>query len=155
MKESQTALAVILLALLGMTAAAAQPRQLGVGGPGVVWNAERGDARAQTALGFMFATGRGVPQNFGLAAYWYTCAAEQGNPDAQYELGMSYNLGRGVPVNWVMAYKWLDLSASRTRPGEEREYRARIRDAVGTKLGVSSLALAQGLAVAWYPRSPR
>src|SRR5262249_137241 len=117
MKESQPALAVILLALLGMTAAAAQPRRLGAGGPGVVWNAGRGEARRQAGVGFMFATGRGVPQNFGLAAYWYTCAAEQGNPDAQYELGISYNLGRGVPVNWVLAYKWLDLSASRTRAG--------------------------------------
>jgi TPR repeat protein len=148
-KESQTALAVILLALVGTTAASAQPRQQGAG---VVRSAERGDARAQTALGYMFATGRRVPQNFALAAYWYTRAAEQGNPDAQYLLGVSYDLGRGVPVNWVLAYKWLDLSAARTQPGEEREFRAKMRDAVATKLGPSSLAVAQGLAVAWYPR---
>src|SRR5262249_42218934 len=115
-KESQIALAVVLLAILGATAASAQPRQHGARGAGIVQNAEWGDARAQTALGYMFATGRGVPKNSALAAYWYTRAAEQGDPEAQYQLGVSYDLGKGVPVNWVMAYKWLDLSASRTKP---------------------------------------
>jgi uncharacterized protein len=154
-KASQAALGVILLALAGATEAPAQSRQQGASGGGVVPNAERGDARAQTILGFMFATGRGVPQNYALAAYWYTRAAEQGNPDAQYQLGASYDLGKGVPVDWVLAHKWLNLSASRTRPGEEREFRARMRNAVATKLGPPSLAVAQGLAVAWRPKPER
>ena len=41
--------------------------------------AERGDAAAQTYLGFMFETGRGVPQNYTEAAMWYRRAAEQGD----------------------------------------------------------------------------
>ena len=32
--------------------------------------AERGDARAQAYLGFMYQYGRGVPQNYGMAIYW-------------------------------------------------------------------------------------
>lgn len=154
-KASQIALGVILLALVGVTDAPAQSRQQAAGGPWVVQNAERGDARAQTVLGFMFATGRGVPQNFALAAYWYTRAAEQGNPDAQYQLGVSYDLGKGVAVDWILAHKWLNLSASRTRGGEERDFRARMRNAVATKLGPPSLAFAQGLAVAWRPKPER
>ena len=41
--------------------------------------AERGDASAQSYLGFMFETGRGVPQNYTEAAMWYRRAAEQGD----------------------------------------------------------------------------
>ena len=153
MKASQTALGVMLLLLVGFAEAPA--RQQGAGGAEVLQSAERGDARAQTILGFMFASGRGLPQNFVLAAYWYTRAAEQGNPDAQYQLGVSYDLGRGVPVDWILAYKWLNLSASRTKPGQEREFRARMRNAIATKLNPSLLAVAQGLAVAWRPKPER
>src|SRR5436190_89785 len=42
--------------------------------------AERGNPRAQAFLGFMYQYGRGVPQNYALATYWYRRAAEQGNP---------------------------------------------------------------------------
>ena len=40
--------------------------------------AERGNARAQAMLGFMYATGQGVPQAYDAAVYWYRLAAEQG-----------------------------------------------------------------------------
>ena len=42
--------------------------------------AERGNARAQAYLGFMYQYGRGVPQNHALAVYWYRRGAEQGKP---------------------------------------------------------------------------
>ena len=38
----------------------------------------KGDARAQSYLGYMYSTGRGVPQNYAAAAYWYRRAADQG-----------------------------------------------------------------------------
>lgn len=41
--------------------------------------AERGSATAQSHLGFMFETGRGVPRNYTDAAMWYRRAAEQGD----------------------------------------------------------------------------
>ena len=46
--------------------------------------AERGNAPSQTYLGFLFETGRGVPQNYTEAAMWYRRAAEQGDSRAQY-----------------------------------------------------------------------
>jgi uncharacterized protein len=151
---SRIALGLMWLSLVG-GAVPAQSWQRSLGGPGVLQRAERGDARAQTRLGFMFDTGRGAPQDFVAAVYWYQRAAEQGDPDAQYLLGVCYNLGRGVLQDTILAYKWLNLSASRTRPGEEREHRARMRDAVASKLDPALLALAQSLAIAWNPKLER
>lgn len=39
--------------------------------------AEQGDPAAQTYLGFMFETGRGVPKNYTEAAMWYRRAADR------------------------------------------------------------------------------
>ena len=75
--------------------------------------AESGDARAQAIFGYMFATGRGVPQSYVEAAVWYRRAAEQGHPTAQYMLGLAYDKGQGVPQDYVEAYKWLDLAVGR------------------------------------------
>jgi hypothetical protein len=154
-KASRIALGVTLLALVGTSAAPAQSLRQDAGGPSIVRLAERGDAQAQTRLGFMLATGRGLPQNFAEAAYWYRRAAEQGDPDAQYLLGVCHDLGKGVPVDWVQAHKWLNLSAGRTRAGEEREHRARMRDAIASKLSRAELAAAQRLAIAWRPKPER
>ena len=53
---------VVLFATMGSAVAMAQAPQRNSPGPGIVRLAERGDARAQTRLGFMLATGRGVPK---------------------------------------------------------------------------------------------
>jgi TPR repeat protein len=151
---SQFALGLMLLSLV-WGAGPALSWQRAPRGLEVLQRAEGGDARAQTRLGFMFDTGRGAPQSLVAAVYWYQRAAEQGDPDAQYFLGVCYNLGRGVVQDTVVAYKWLNLSASRTRPGEEREHRARMRDAVASKLDPALLALAQSLAIAWQPKPER
>ncbi|HEX3496092.1 MAG TPA: tetratricopeptide repeat protein, partial [Methylocella sp.] len=66
-----------------------------------------GDPRAQTYLGYMFAHGQGVPQNYMLAAGWYRCAGQQGVPTAQYMLGLMYDKGQGVPQDYVIAYALL------------------------------------------------
>ena len=42
-----------------------------------------GLAEAQASLGFMYAEGRGVPQDDGEAVQWYRKAAEQGHSKAQ------------------------------------------------------------------------
>src|ERR1700719_2367066 len=63
--------------------------------------AERGVAPAQTWLGFMFQTGRGVPQHYTAAAMWHRRAAEQGDSLAQYSLGLLYDKGFGVPRDIV------------------------------------------------------
>src|SRR5215470_6268642 len=54
----------------------------------VIALAQRGDARAQATLGFMYANGRGVPQSYDVAVDWYLLSAEQGDPTGQYLLGI-------------------------------------------------------------------
>jgi TPR repeat protein len=103
-----------------------------------------GDARAQTYLGYMFAYGKGVPQNYMVAAGWYRCASQQGFPTAQYMLGLMYDKGQGVPQDYVVAYSLLDLAVAGAGP--EREHWARIRDAVASKLSLFERVRAQQLA---------
>jgi TPR repeat protein len=112
--------------------------------------AERGVAPAQTWLGFMFQTGRGVPQNYTEAAMWYRRAAEQGDSLAQYSLGLLYDKGQGVPRDVIEASKWLNLSTA-AAPPRAREARARIRDAVGTKMTRGEIARARARALGWAP----
>lgn len=116
--------------------------------------AERGDARAQGYLGFMYQYGRGVPQNYGLAIYWYRRASEQGNPVAQHLLGLMYDKGMGVPTDHVAAYVWLNLAAARTK-GVEHEDNVRLRDAVASKMSLGQLADGQYLARLWVPKRER
>jgi uncharacterized protein len=106
--------------------------------------APQGDARAQTYLGFMFANGKGVPQNYMVAAGWYRCASQQGFPAAQYMLGLMYDKGHGVPQDYVIAYALLNLAVAGAGP--EREHWARIRDAVASKLSLIERVRAQQLA---------
>ena len=112
--------------------------------------AERGNAAAQTYLGFLFETGRGVPQNYTEAAMWYRRAAEQGDSRAQYSLGLLYDRGFGVPQDIVEASKWLNLSTA-AAPPPAREARARIRDAVTTKMTRGEIAQARLRALEWAP----
>jgi uncharacterized protein len=111
--------------------------------------AERGDAEAQAKLGWMFLTGRGVPQDFYKAAKWYYFAASQGHREAQFQLGLLYNKGQGVMRDYVLSYLWLNLSASQA-VGTDRDFKVRMRDAVATKMTVAEIALAQQMALTWY-----
>lgn len=122
--------------------------------PKIALAAERGDARAQAHLGFMYATGRGVPQNYALAIYWYRRGAEQGNPSAQHLLGLMYDKGHGVPTDHVLAHMWLNLAASRTK-GAVHEDNIRLRDAVANKLSLGQLSDARYLAGLWFPKPER
>ncbi|MCK1396949.1 sel1 repeat family protein [Bradyrhizobium sp. 4] len=112
--------------------------------------AERGDRSAQSYLGFLFETGRGVPQNYTEAAMWYRRAAEQGDGVAQYSLGLLYDRGQGVPRDIVEASKWLNLSTA-AAGSRAREGRQRIRDAVTAKMTRGEIAQARLRALEWAP----
>jgi TPR repeat protein len=116
--------------------------------------AEQGDPAAQSYLGFMFETGRGVPRNYTEAVMWYRRAAEQGDSLAQYSLGLLYDKGQGVPRDIVEANKWLNLSTAAS-PRQAREARARIRDAVTTKMTRGEIARARLRALEWVPTRER
>ena len=58
---------------------------------------ESENALAETALGYRYTTGKGVPQNYVKAAYWCRKGAAQGNAEAEALLGSLYANGHGVP----------------------------------------------------------
>src|SRR5260370_41643994 len=112
--------------------------------------AQRGDARAQAILGFMYANGRGVPQSYDVAVDWYLQSAEQGDSTGQYLLGLMYDKGFGVTPNVILAHKWLNLAAAHA-PRPNRESVLRLRDALCSKQNPAQLDLAQQLAVDFTP----
>jgi uncharacterized protein len=73
--------------------------------------AERGDATAQSKLGWKYAKGEGVPQDHAEAVKWFRKAADQGNVAAQINLGVSYAKGEGVPQDYTEAAKWYRKAA--------------------------------------------
>jgi hypothetical protein len=112
--------------------------------------AERGNARAETYLGFMYAHGWGVPQNYEISARWYDAAARQGDPVAQYMLGLLFDKGQGVAQDYVTAYAWLCLAVAQA-PAKDRDHWIRIRDAVRSKLSLAEVTLAQRFVADWGP----
>jgi TPR repeat protein len=146
-----------VLLLASPAAQAGSPGRHGIAGGSddaavrrIVARAYRGDAHAQAMLGFMYASGRGVPQSYDVAVDWYQQSAHQGDPDGQYLLGLMYDKGFGVDMDVVKAYKWLNLAAAHA-PLRNREDFLRIRDAVASKMTREQLGLAQQLAVDFVP----
>ena len=58
--------------------------------------AAQGHAMAQFFLGFMYANGDGVRQDYAMARQWYEKAAAQGHAMAQSFLDIIYDEGQGV-----------------------------------------------------------
>lgn len=78
--------------------------------------AEQGDPGGALALGLMYYTGEGTPQNFEEAVKWYRRAADQGNATAQNNLGLMYLKGEGVPVNLAEAVRLIRTAAEKGNP---------------------------------------
>jgi len=74
-------------------------------------SAATGDADAQNNLGFLYASGQGVPKDFAEAARWFRKAADQNYPDAQNNLGVMYHNGQGFPQNYAEAILWYRKAA--------------------------------------------
>ena len=75
--------------------------------------AEQGYAEAQFNLGAMYATGRGVRQNYAEAGKWFRQAAEQGYAEAQYHLGGMYHNGQGVHQDLHLSKEWFGEACNR------------------------------------------
>src|SRR5712692_9720811 len=78
--------------------------------------ARAGDARAQSGLGFMYYSGRGVPRDSARAAELFGRAAEQGEPTAQLFLSMMHFKSDGVPMNPPLAMMWAELAIAGGQP---------------------------------------
>ncbi len=153
---------LLLCAALSNSGAAADPLKTGVrafAAGNYVKAAEifailapQGDPTAQTYLGYMFANGKGVPQDFIVAAGWYRCASQQGVARAQYQLGLMYDKAQGVPQDYMKAYALVNLAVAKAGP--EREPWARIRDAIATKLSLRERIQAQQMSFEGVPEVP-
>lgn len=73
--------------------------------------AEKGDVRAQHAIGRLYEKGKGVSRDFAAAAVWYRKAAEKGHPDSEYRLAVGHAAGLGVKLDEAEALVWLRRAA--------------------------------------------
>jgi uncharacterized protein len=93
------------------------------------YKSEHGDAEAQYKLGVLYASGKGIAQDYSQAVKWQRRAAEQGFVQAQCSLGSMYANGQGVEQNFAEAVKWWRLAAAQSSeesshnlfPGQDRE----------------------------------
>ena len=111
--------------------------------------ADQGDPRAQSNLGFAYASGQGVTRDLAQAAAWYRKAAEQGHATSQFDLGAMYASGQGVLKDYVEAHKWVNLAASRAATADDRAQFARTRDDLAKRLTPADLDEARKRARDW------
>ena len=74
--------------------------------------AEMGNADAQYRLGWLYDTGKGVPQSYKTAMEYYEKAAAQGHSYAMFSLGWFYCYGQGVKINYEKAAEYFRASAA-------------------------------------------
>ena len=75
--------------------------------------AERGDARAQAYLGFMYQYGRGVPQNYGARGLLVPAQRRAGQRGGAASARPDVRQGlRASSTDHVLAYMWLSLAAA-------------------------------------------
>jgi TPR repeat protein len=85
----------------------------------LVWygkSAAQGYALAQTALGWMYEKGEGVPPNVPQALEWFRKAADQDEPAAENNLAVMYVRGEGTAIDLLQAKNLLQKSAEHGWP---------------------------------------
>jgi len=84
--------------------------------------AQRGDAKAENALGLLYAQGddkQSIRPDETEAGRWFTKAAEDGSVPAQYKLALLYWGGHGVPKDTNKAYFWAVLARAGGQEGSK------------------------------------
>jgi TonB family protein len=76
--------------------------------------ADKGDAEAQNAIGYLHQQGWGVTQDYAKAMVWYRKAADQGNAQAERNIASLYEKGLGVPQDHSEAEAWYKKAADHT-----------------------------------------
>jgi tetratricopeptide (TPR) repeat protein len=69
------------------------------------------ESLAANQIGFMWAWGEGVAQDYGEAMRWFRLAAERGNAVAMNNIGELYAKGQGVSKDCESARRWADNAA--------------------------------------------
>ncbi len=102
--------------------------------------ADAGHAGAQFNLGAMYRDGRGVPQDLGEAAWWFTKSARTGHMRAQYGLGLMYAQGVAVPRDFNEAAKWFGSAADQGHARAQYELAILLRNGEGVARDLVSAA---------------
>ena len=83
--------------------------------------AEKGSQGAQEMLGAIYASGKGVKQDYVEAAKWYLMSAKKGSTSSQYSLGLMYYEGWGVDKSLEHAYAWWLVSSAGGNEGAKKK----------------------------------
>lgn len=75
------------------------------------------DTYAMNNIGYIYANGFGVDQDYEEAFKWYLQSAEKGNPEAAWQVGNAYYYGQGIEKDQIQAKKWFDRSSVLQRKG--------------------------------------
>jgi TPR repeat protein len=78
--------------------------------------AEKGDALAQSRLGYIYDTARYVPEDNQMALYWYQKAAAQGELDAVVNLGVMFRNGDGGATDLAKSFSLFRKAANAGHP---------------------------------------
>jgi TPR repeat protein len=111
--------------------------------------AERGDARAEAGVGFLFHNGLGVARDDATAAKWFIKAAEQNQAEAQLLLGTLFFFGNGVPRSYVSAYAWCEIAETNGQSDAEE-----CRDAALEHMTAAEMQQSFKLVMEWFGRHP-
>ncbi len=116
---------LVLAAALSTLAAAplfAHVEVPGTYGDAMRWyrlTAEKGDARAQFLLGYMYEAGERMAPDPALARAWYAKAAAQGEPRASFRLARLHHEGRGGAADLEEAARLYRAAAERGHVGAQ------------------------------------
>jgi Sel1 repeat len=109
--------------------------------------AEDGDTRAQSYVGNMYESGRGVERDYGEALRWFLMAAEQGDPYSQSQVGNLYEKGRGVARDEKLAAEWYAKAANQNDTYSQACLATIYRDGRGVSHDFEQAAR-------WYAKAP-
>ena len=108
-----------------------------------------GHPLAQKTLGFAYADGLGVTQDYTKTVQWHQLAAEQGDVDAQNNLGFLYAQGRGVGQDIIEAHMWYNIAAAHGSASA-----AGNRDLLASRMNEDQIWEAERRALAWFDIHP-
>ena len=105
-----------------------------------------GDVDAMNQLGIMYARGRGVIKDYGIARKWFRQSALQGYPPAMVNLGTMYQLGAGGHRNYRRAYAWIRVALAFGVPEPGRDATIFKLGMIASKLGPTNATRSERLA---------
>lgn len=99
--------------------------------------------------------GRGVPQDYNIAAITYLEAAKRGYAPAQANVGVLYAKNvPGVPQNYSLAYKWISLAIPNLT-GETQTRLMKSRDTIAVRLTPAEREKMDQVVRDWKPVPPK